>query len=91
MAITFRTTEHRGGGVTVYHGAITHTAGAAEETFKLGSARVQSLRVANMDTGAKLEQTRFSESVSGGTNTVTVHMLNTVADGRIEVVAYAGS
>lgn len=91
MAITLPRAVPVGGGVTQYSGTFTHTAGAAEETFNLGSARVLDVRVANQDSGAKLEQVRFSESVSGSTNTVTVYKQDTVADGRIIVWAFAGN
>ena len=89
MAITLPKMIPLGGGVTEFHGTFVHTLGAAEETFKIGSHRVQSISIENMDSGAKLENVRFSESVSGATNTVTVHCLNTVADGRIVVKAMA--
>lgn len=81
-----------GGGVTEYWGAFVHTVGAAECTFKIGSARVYSVLVANMDSGGNPEDFHtalFTESVSGSTNTVTVHILETIADGRIIVKAKA--
>ena len=90
MAITLPSLVPLGGGHTLYRGTYSHTAGAAEETFNLGSARVARISLSNLDSGAKNELVRFSESVSGSTNTVTVHALNAVTSGRIEVEAYAG-
>lgn len=90
MAITLPQVIPMGGGVTRYRGAYSHTIGAAEETFTVGNGRVQSVQLANQDSGAKLQNIRFSESVSGGTNTVTVHALDAVTTGRIEVEVFRG-
>lgn len=81
-----------GGGVMMYLGTFIHTAGAAECTFIVGNARVYDVRVTTMDSDSKSSFTTskpFSESVSGGTNTVTVYELSTIADGRIVVLAAA--
>jgi len=91
MSITLPHAYPQGGGSTTYRGTYSHTLGAAEETFTLGSARVSSIVISNQDSGAKLQNVRFSESVSGSTNTVTVHALDAVTTGRIEVRAFAGN
>ena len=94
MAITLPRAIPLGGGVTEYSGTFSHTLGAAEETFKLGSARVLSVYVSNQDAGANSEDmgsVMFTESVSGSTNTVTVHFLGGVTSGRIVVKAFAGN
>jgi hypothetical protein len=91
MAITLPVMVPLGGGMVLYRGSYSHTAGAAVETFNLGSARVSSISLSNMDSGGKKEQVAFSESVSGSTNTVSVLANAGVTDGRIEVVAYAGN
>lgn len=90
MAITLPRTVQLGGGVTLYSGTYAHTAGAAEETFNLGSARVQRIYLTNQDSGGRKELASFTESVSGNTNTVTVSALVGITSGRIEVEAYAG-
>jgi len=91
MAITLPHPVHLGGGETIYRGTYTHTAGAANETFVLGSARVSAVLISNMDSGSKLQLVDFEESISGNTNTVTVNAVNAVSDGRILVFAYAGA
>ena len=91
MAITLPRAVPLGGGMTLYSGTYSHTLGAAEETFNLGSARVLDVKVSSQDSGSNKEISKFSESVSGSTNTVTVHRLGAVTDGRIEVTAYAGN
>ncbi len=86
MAITLPFQRDISMGLTEYSGSFSHTVGAAEETFNLGGGgRVESCEIQNMDSGAKLQLVRVSESVSGGTNTVTVHALDAVTDGRITV------
>ena len=90
MAITLPQAVPLGGGVTLYRGTFSHTAGAAFETFALGSARVSSLTVSSQDSGGRQEVATFSESVSGNTNTVTVNWAAPVTNGRIEVTAFAG-
>lgn len=91
MAITLPRVVHHGGGCSTYSGTFSHTAGAALESFALGSARVLSVRVSNLDSGAKKEIVDFSESISGSTNTVTVNKLDAVTTGRIVVEAFAGN
>lgn len=91
MAITLPRVAHKGNGQTTYSGTFSHTAGAAAETFALGSARVLSIQVHNLDSGGKKENVSFSESISGSTNTVTVQWLSGVTTGRIIVEANAGS
>ena len=91
MAITLPRLARHGGGQTTYSGTFTHTMGAAAETFALGNARVLSVHVSNLDSGAKNEFVSFTESISGGTNTVTVNKLDAVTTGRIVVLAYAGN
>lgn len=90
MAITLPKLVPLGGGVSQLSGTYSHTVGAAEETFVLGSHRVLDVRVSSQDSGSNLEQSKFSESVSGGTNTVTVHRLGAVTSGRIVVLVNAG-
>lgn len=90
--ITLPQVANLGNGVSIYMGTFIHTAGAAECTFTIGNARVYALFVTNQDTSGVFSTrlTRdFTESVSGGTNTVTVHELGTIADGRIVVIAKA--
>lgn len=91
MAITLSLPVNLGGGRTDYIGTFTHTAGAALETFNLGSARVVSIEVSSQDANAKKELVSFSESVSGSTNTVTVNKLDAVTAGKIIVRAIAGN
>jgi len=86
MAITLSKVYPEGNGRTRYSGTYTHTLGAAPETFTVGNGRVRKVEVVNFDSGAKHEITRFTESVSGGTNTVTVLRDGDVADGRIDIV-----
>ena len=91
MAITLPNTLQQGGGVTQYYGTYSHTVGAANETFNLGAARVLDVRVSSQDSSSNLEAAKFSESVSGATNTVTIHRQGGVTSGRIVVTAYAGN
>lgn len=92
MAITLPHVVPMGGGVTKYLGTFAHTVGDAEETFKIGASRVYMVLVSSQDSGAKaglLTSVDFTESVSGSTNTVTVHYLDAVTNGRIAVLAKA--
>lgn len=91
MAITLPHIVPMGNGVTRYLGTFAHTVGAAEETFKV-CGRVHEVLVSSQDSGAKavpLTSVDFTESVSGSTNTVTVHHLGAVTTGRISVLAKA--
>ena len=94
MAVTLPRAIPFGGGRVEYSGTFSHTIGAAEETFNLGSARVLSVFVSSQDSGSRAEpyhSVGFTESVSGTTNTVTVHYLNAVTTGRIIVQTFAGN
>ena len=91
MAITLPRVAHKGNGQTTYSGTFSHTVGTAAETFALGSARVLSIEIANLDTKGPVEIVSFSESISGSTNTVTVNRAGGVTTGRIIVETYAGS
>lgn len=87
MAITLPHAVPKGDGWMEYAGTYSHTVGSANETFTLGSARVFDVRVSNQDSGGNLEPAKFTESVSGNTNTVTVHRQGGVTSGRIVVLA----
>jgi len=89
-AITLPDRIPLGGGVTMYLGTIVHTLGAAECTFALGGGRVYDVKVTTQDASSKkmvVGSKPFTESVSGGTNTVTVYELDTITNGRIVVLA----
>lgn len=90
MSITLSQVQQLGGGVTRYRGAYSHTIGAAEETFVVGNGRVQHVQIANNDASGKLQLVKFTESVSGGTNTVTVNAVDAITSGRIEVEVFRG-
>lgn len=81
MAITLGLVIPQGGGRTIHEGTFTHTAGAAPETFTLGSGQCVNVEVNSLDAGAKKEVATFSQS---GT-TVTVYKLDAVTSGRISV------
>ena len=88
MAITLGLASlGHGGGMSTHIGTFSHTAGAALETFSLGSGQCVAVRVANLDSGAKKEIVDFSQS---GT-TVTVNKLDAVTTGRIEVDVLRGN
>lgn len=89
MATSGNSVVHLGGGHVLFTGAITHTEGAAEETVAIKGYRVRMAWVSNKASDEKVGTTpcTFSESVSGITNTVTLHSLGTIAAGSYALLA----
>lgn len=91
MAIDTGKTVALGGGFTMYIFDYSHTGGAANETIGVGG-RVYLAALSSQDSSGAYSANplRFTESVSGNINTVTIHNDAAVTAGRLVLLVSGG-
>ena len=92
MAINTGRLAQMGGGITMYMYAYTHTDGEANETIGVGAGRVFAAILSSQDSGGAYTANpcRFTESISGNINTVTIHNSAPVTAGRLVFFVLSG-